>query len=336
MSCDRTRSDKKLLARSIAWIEQGDEALIAMRWMEAKLLYEKADDLLASKNAKREIAPVLKTPWNDAKSDLQHRLGIFSTPQDAILSFFRLAANERNERILPALWNSEGTTQIALGKEKWNSLSGPGQDVLISYVESMVSDTLLRNKSMCNSIQFGFQEQDVDMEQALLNGQWRLGRFVGALGAKLSREGSGWRIVDVTTDIIGSSLSELLAKGISSLEDLRPLEKILLQDNAQQLLGEAVNLVFDDETAVSEREYKALPITMEALFQIEGGATHRLAKGSMVELLGESRTINGQAQVKVRPLSLSWKSQAGWILEAVLPLVNEESVWGTDNIPLSG
>jgi len=334
-SCGRSSSDRRRIERAQQLMTNGDRAMVSARWVEAKSLYDQSRQLLTTFEARDKASP-LDTVVERIEFQLGCRLSVFGSPEAAVLSSFRLAADPENEDLLAILWDMEGTVEKALGRERWTQLSAPARRTLISYVEREVKTTLGRNHSLCTSVQVSFPDSEIKGDKANLSGEWTLGSARGRLNAELRRDGPVWRMVDISSDIMGSSFSGLVAKGVESLARLRPLEEALLQENGEQLLVEALEMSFNEEVASSDRTHRPVLVPVDVPFKVVGGGTKSLARGTMVELLDERRTLDGRTEVKVRPVGATWNSQVGWIPEAALPSVEEGTVWGTEEIPLPG
>jgi len=334
-SCSRSASDKKRIERAKEWMVRGDQCMVSADWTEAREAYEQSRQLLTGLATRGQRSP-LDAVVDNINRQLGYRLGVFSSPQAAVLCAFRLAADPENEKLLEALWNLDGTAKKALGKEQWGRLSERARGTLISYIEREVSTTLTRNSSLCTSIQVQFGRRDIARNMAVLDGVWKLGTTSGKLEAELHQDGPVWRIVDISSDILGSSFSGLVSNAVDSLERLHPLEEALLQENGEQLLIEAIQMSFDEQTASSDREHKAVRLPVEVPIKVVGGDALLLSRQTMVELMDERRVVDDQTEVKVRLLGASWKSKLGWIPEAALPSADEGTVWGTEEIPLPG
>ena len=318
----------------------GDEFLIAGQSDRALEKYKRAKTVLSDWEA-ADLKPSdpLFRAGESVLEELGMRMGAFETPEGAAIAAVKLAGTEDEPDLAAALWNHRALAQKMLTPETAETLSPSQRSKLEEFAAFIVSKSILGNRELNEKIESEFSGKEVRGETVVLSGFWRFGQTKSEIMFSMQKEGSLWTVVDVRVGMLGTSLSEILFRGVKYASSVRPLEEVLGQEDAQDVLTRAFKMAYADATAEHKGTKRTASLVMDATFKTDDGYEREMGPHEMVELLGETRFVDGHPEVLVKTLDYvsdeeieegSAPPSVGWIPQEALPSTGEETLWGTE------
>ena len=336
--CNTQRQTIQRLSAAKKEIERGDALLCSGHWNGAQEAYEKAHSLAekTSSKSKTERGP-LADQIQQIQTQALLRCSCFTQPVEAVKAAIGLAGSGEADDLALALWDTDGLSELALGKERWSALSDASKRRLEEVALTLTKSRLDKYRSFYSKVKQNYVEQETNPMEATLMGTWRFGQTRFPVKVYVRRDGPLWRIVDVYSGVMGLRMSEILFRTIESLERIRPLEETLAQPDALAVVEEAL-MIAQKDAMESERLSKNVTfIVKESTLQRDSGQCHAIERGTVVEILEDKRKTEEGVLVLIRPIMAARMvgkertvpdTSPGWVPEEALPDTGDEILWG--------
>jgi len=338
LGCDTKRQALKALSAAQKEIQRGDSLLQSTNWQEAKEAYGVARSKIAeaAQKGKSQRGP-LREQIERLQTQADLRCDCFGRPIPAVRAAIRLAGSGDADDLALAFWDADGLAELALGEDRWTALSEEAKDRLKEVAETLTTSRLEKYRAFYAKVEQNYVEQDTNEMEATLMGTWRFGQTRFPVKVYVRRDGPLWRIVDVYSGVMGVRMSEILFHTIESLERIRPLEEILAQPDALAVIEEALMIVQKEAMESEQLSKNVTFIVKESVLERDSGGSRQIERGTVVELLEETRKTDNGVWVLVRPVMAARMvgkersipdTSPGWVPEEALPDTGDETLWG--------
>ena len=81
-----------------------------------------------------------------------------------------------------------------------------------------------------------------------MQGQLVFGQVKANIELELLKNGPIWAICDIKVDLFSSRMSDVLARALTYIQKMKPLEEVLSNSNATDVMKQAVEIAFKDLT----------------------------------------------------------------------------------------
>lgn len=333
-SCSARQRATRAIKGARALQQAGDELLVSGKADAALKKYDRGRKALdAREDLFEEVHQQIQDAARATQQDIELRLGAFEGPEGAVWAGLHLAGSGEEDDLAEKFWDGGAMAIRALGEEQWTALSGEGQERLEGLCIDLVFSFFRSNRRVVAEAQLNFTEVDQQDDCASMDVVFAYGKNSMKGHVEAKKTGPMWRIVNVESDIF--RVSELLSKSLATMASVRPLEEALARDDAYSLMMKAADVAFNEEVTSFDARGRVVVLAMETKLTMDDGVSLTLPRSRMVELLGETRSVDGETEVKVRVMGTDARTGTGvagmtegWINAESLPSTGEEDLWG--------
>jgi len=337
LGCSQGKRTAKVLSQAQKQMDAGDSAFLAREWDQAQQAYQEADRLLGKLGG--TIRKDLEPRAAALRRDVDLRCGIFKGPEECVVAAVRLAGTGEHDDLASLFWDAERLCKRALGTDRWEALSPGSRSHLIEVSEAFIFSRVGLNRPFYAKVNIAFSEREIEEDRSVLLGMWTFGESRSLVRVEMAREGKIWRVEDAYFGLFGAAMSTVLSESLQYLEALRPIQETLSRQDSREVLEEAFEIAADEISAQAPGKGKIAFVKTDTVFTKENGETLSLKRNSLVEVLGDRRSVDHGVEIRIRPILLGREradgqvvdqTQAGWVPEGALPSTDASAVWGME------